>query len=143
MKRREKDSDAVVITRRQTSQGNSVRIQIGGQATQKQQKPPPPVTSTSDAKRKYTLEELEVEGFEPSSTSSESEADNQGKAKMISEEDDFDLNSLIEGAVDDDEDAGSPDDLVDALKLQHLQRNRRSETVSSTRSRDGSRAVQN
>ena len=49
----------------------------------------------SGAKRKYTLEELEVEGFAPSS---------DGSTLAEEEESNFDLNSLIEGAVDEDED---------------------------------------
>ncbi len=58
---------------------------------------------TSSSKRKYTLEELEVEGFEPS-TSGESQKDPSEILEDI-EADEVDLNSLIEGDVDDlDED---------------------------------------
>lgn len=100
------DSD-VVITRRMSSEGNSsVRIQIGtvassgGTSTN--------TTSSSKKKsfasrRKYTLEELEVEGFEPSSNT-DSEPEKAFTDGDEDEDDLVDLNSLIEGAVDDEDD---------------------------------------
>lgn len=68
------------------------------------------IASTSSknkkGRRKYTLEELEVEGFEPSSCS-ESEKLHISDADL--DEDDIDLSSLIEGAVDDDDEEEEDD----------------------------------
>ncbi len=59
-------------------------------------------TNPGGARRKYTLEELEVEGFAASD-----ESDHNKQHSLSSEEEELvDLNSLIEGAVDDDEEEG-------------------------------------
>ena len=65
----------------------------------------------SKPKRKYTLEELEVEGFESttSSTSKNSEfeeEDLEGDLEEEEEEIEVDLNSLIEGDVDEIDELG-------------------------------------
>ena len=56
-------------------------------------------------KRKYTLEELEVEGFEPSTSESERHSNIQEELDddVSPDEDEVDLSSLIEGGVDDDD----------------------------------------
>jgi hypothetical protein len=62
--------------------------------------------SSKRSKRKYTLEELEVEGFEPSTSESEHQSNIQEEFEEEDEEDDeVDLSSLIEGGVDDDDEA--------------------------------------
>jgi hypothetical protein len=66
--------------------------------------------SKQKPKRKYTLEELEVEGFEPSESEEDLSAANSDKQSDLELEDDLlleeevDLNSLIEGDVDEDDD---------------------------------------
>ena len=101
------DDSEVIITRRLSSGGNSVRIQIGAghpgrldsSKLEQQDKIAAQKGNPKKPKRKYTLEELEVEGFEPSTSESEGK-----RSASMSEDELFDLNSLIEGAVDDDED---------------------------------------
>ena len=59
------------------------------------------------SKRKYTLEELEVEGFEPSTSESERQSNIPEEFDDLEDDDEdveVDLNSLIEGGVDDDDD---------------------------------------
>ena len=54
-------------------------------------------------KRKYTLEELEVEGIATPTEESLSDASGT-KSSEFEEEEEVDLNSLIEGDVDEDDD---------------------------------------
>jgi hypothetical protein len=65
------------------------------------------VGKKAKSKRKYTLEELEVEGFEPSTSESERQSNIPEEFDDIEDDDEdveVDLNSLIEGGVDDDDD---------------------------------------
>lgn len=81
--------DSEVVIKKQGLNGVKIRLNLNTNGDH--------LTSPTvqKAKRKYTLEELEVEGFE---TSEESSAKNS----EFEEEDEVDLNSLIEGDVDDD-----------------------------------------
>ena len=105
--------DHVIITSRPADGGNSVRIQIGGAqqdslgSMNRKSKAAPSLNDPSP-KRKYSLKEVEVEGLLSSSEEGEDvvtvpRGGHRGR-ENDHDEDMFDLNSLIEGAVDDDED---------------------------------------
>ena len=86
--------DSEVVIKKQGL--NGVKIQLNLNNLEEIESDEVPELSTSTEKRKYTLEELEVEGF--------SSASNSGKNSDYDEE--VDLNSLIEGDVDEiDEDS--------------------------------------
>ena len=83
---------------------------------------PKAATKKSKTKRKYTLEELEVEGFEPSTSESERQSNipeefDDDVDDDVDDDDEVDLSSLIEGGVDDD-------DLVDDsdVNAEHMNR---------------------
>ena len=125
--------DHVIITSRPADGGNSVRIQIGGAQQQQQQqqnlsmnagksKAAPPLNDPSP-KRKYSLKEVEVEGLLSSSEEGEDvmtvprrrhgECDDEDDQ----DEDMFDLNSLIEGAVDDEEEEEGPRGALESSQM--------------------------
>jgi len=85
------------VTITQRSGESAVRIHIGQQGADQQ-------GGKASNRRKLTLEELEVEGLD---RSSEGSAVGQRDADEEEEEEFFDLNSLVEGAVDDEEDLAS------------------------------------
>lgn len=107
--------DHVIITSRPADHGgNSVRIQIGGAQAQQQQpnlnmneksgkSKGVPSLNNSSIKRKYSLKEVEIEGLLSSSEEGEDVMTVTRDREVDQDEDMFDLNSLIEGAVDDDE----------------------------------------
>ena len=109
--------DHVIITSRPADGGNSVRIQIGGaqqennlSSMNRKSKAAAPSLNDPSPKRKYSLKEVEVEGLLSSSEEGEDVVTvprgghHRGRGEDEHDEDMFDLNSLIEGAVDDDED---------------------------------------
>ena len=104
--------DHVIITSRPADGGNSVRIQIGGAQHQNEMrgaksKAAPPLNDPSP-KRKYSLKEVEVEGLLSSSEGEDVMTVPRNRGDSDQDEDMFDLNSLIEGAVDDDEEDEGP-----------------------------------
>ena len=121
-------ADHVIITSRPADDGgNSVRIQIGGAQQQQQNlsmneirqqqssRAPPAANAAAvngSVKRKYSLKEVEVEGLLSSSEEGEDALTvaRPGECEQ-DEEDMFDLNSLIEGAVDDEEEEEAEDEV--------------------------------
>ena len=60
--------------------------------------------TNQNKKRKYTLEELEIEGFATPTEESNSSKSESNHSEFEEEEEEVDLNSLIEGDVDEEDD---------------------------------------
>ena len=93
--------DSEVVIKKQGL--NGVKIQLNLNHLEEIESDEVPELSTSTEKRKYTLEELEVEGIATPTEESLSDASGT-KSSEFEEEEEVDLNSLIEGDVDEDDD---------------------------------------